>query len=281
MDKSDRLLEEFKKHLGKKAHLNLSAVSLKDVRAFRDLIAQSGHAPTTVNGTMKILSVPFNAALRLGYIPVNPCLGVDALRDDAHTEKDVFTAEQVEKLIEAAAGDWRGVILTAYYTGLRLRDVVDLKWDSFDFENSRLKVKTSKTGAEVEIPLHPEIVEWLKTQPRGIGKAAVFPTLTGKTGGGKSGLSMAFKRIIDKAGIKGRVLRQKAEDGAGRTQSSLSFHSLRHSFNSALANNGIAQEIRQKLTGHATAKMNSKYTHGMHEQMKEAVNSIPGLKKAK
>jgi len=40
-----------------------------------------------------------------------------------------------------------------------------------------------------------------------------------------------------------------------------SFHSLRHSFNSVLANAGVPKEIRMKLTGHASPMMNQNYTH--------------------
>src|SRR5438045_120755 len=77
-------------------------------------------------------------------------------------------------------------------------------------------------------PIHPRFAVWLEKQTRGIGKAPVFPTLAGKAGGGKSGLSMAFKRIMEHAEIKGRLLREA--NGEGRSQSSLSFHSLRHGF---------------------------------------------------
>ena len=271
-----QIVGEFMKHLDKRANLNLSALSAPDVRSFRDALAKAGHSPATVNGAAKILAVPFNAAKRLGYITVNPCAGVDALRDDADTEKDVFTPEQVRQLIDTATGDWQGVILAAYTTGLRLRDVADLKWDAVDFKTGLLRVKTGKTGAVVVLPLHADFSDWLKKQTRGIGKASIFPSLTGKTGGGKSGLSMAFKRIMDKAGIKGRTLRARAE-GEGRTQSSLSFHSLRHSFNSAMANAGVSQEIRQKLTGHATAKMNTKYTHHEIAPLRAAIATLPSV----
>jgi hypothetical protein len=47
---------------------------------------------------------------------------------------------------------------------------------------------------------------------------------------------------MERAGIEGK--RTKAS--GGRTLSSLTFHSLRHSFNSALTNGGVSQEIRQK-----------------------------------
>ena len=44
-----------------------------------------------------------------------------------------------------------------------------------------------------------------------------------------------------------------------RTVRSLTFHSLRHSFNSAMANAGVSQEIRMKLIGHVSAEMNKGY----------------------
>jgi hypothetical protein len=57
--------------------------------------------------------------------------------------------------------------------------------------------------------------------------------------------SSQFRQIMHEAKIGGRVLR--AATGKGRKQSSLSFHSLRHSFVSALANAGVAADLRQKL----------------------------------
>jgi integrase len=115
----------------------------------------------------------------------------------------------------------------------------------------------------------------LEKQTRGIGKAPVFATLAGKAGGGKSGLSMAFKRIMEHAEIKGRLLREA--NGEGRSQCSLSFHSLRHGFVSAMANAGVAQELRQKLTGHASAEMNAKYTHHELEPLRAAIAVIPRI----
>ena len=275
--KYEQYVSEFLASMGERADAPLAAISPRDLRAFRDALARAGHSPVTANGALKILASPFNAALRLGYIPVNPCAGVEPLRDDADAEKDVFTPEQVRALIAAAEGDWKGAILAGFFTGLRLRDVTELRWEAVDFKTGLLRVKTRKTGAVVVLPLHPELAAWLREQTRGIGKAPVFPDLAGRTGGGKSGLSMKFRGIMERAGVAGRVLRQRAENSAGRTQSSLSFHSLRHSFNSALANAGVAQELRQKLTGHASAAMNAKYTHHELDALRAAVAVLPSV----
>ena len=60
-----------------------------------------------------------------------------------------------------------------------------------------------------------------------------------------------------------------------RKFSKRTFHSLRHSFNSALANAGVAEEIRMKLTGHSSKAMNERYTHLQVATLKTAVNTLP------
>jgi site-specific recombinase XerD len=54
------------------------------------------------------------------------------------------------------------------------------------------------------------------------------------------------------------------------------FH-LRHSFTSALANAGVAPELRMKLTGHKSAEIHRGYTHLELETLKDAIKKLPGL----
>jgi site-specific recombinase XerD len=58
--------------------------------------------------------------------------------------------------------------------------------------------------------------------------------------------------------------------------SGLSFDFL-HSFNSALANAGVSQKLRQKLAGHGPADMNTIYTHHELETIRTAVKTLPRL----
>jgi site-specific recombinase XerD len=78
---------------------------------------------------------------------------------------------------------------------------------------------------------------------------------------------------MDKAGVEGK----RTQARGGRTLSSLSFHSLRHSFNNAMANAGISQEVRQKLAGHTSAETNQVYTHHELEALRAAVAVIPRI----
>ncbi len=279
--KYEQIVREFIDHLGQKAGGTLSGIVDGDLISFRNSLSRAGHSPATVNGAMKILRSPFHLAHRKGYVAADPCVGVGLIDDEADIEKDVFTPEQIRALVAEAEGDWKGAMLCGYYTGLRLKDVTELRWESVDAGLTKLeliprKTRRKKRNRKVVLPIHPELAAWLKKQTRGIGKAAVFPSLAGKSGGGKSGLSSMFKRIMGRAGIQGRILRER--NGEGRSQSSLSFHSLRHSFNSALANADVAQEIRQRLTGHASPAMNEVYTHRELEPLRKAIAKLPRIR---
>ena len=67
---------------------------------------------------------------------------------------------------------------------------------------------------------------------------------------------------------------QSSEKGHGRTVRSLTFHNLRRSFNSAMANTGVFREIRMKLTGHASVEINKGYTHMELKPLRAAVTAI-------
>lgn len=72
--------------------------------------------------------------------------------DDADIEKDVFTPEQIGALVAEAQGDWKGAIIAGYYTGLRLKDVTELRWESVDPGLTKTRTRTAQDAAEKEEP---------------------------------------------------------------------------------------------------------------------------------
>lgn len=272
MDRYRQVIRDFVKSLGSRANLALAHLTPKDILAYRDSIIAAKKTARTANLSVKVVSAGLNAALRQGYIASNPATAVESLPVKSE-ERGTFTAEQMSKLLRLAEGDWRGAILLGYYTGARLGDVANMQWNAIDWRNKLIRFTPSKTQKPVTIPLHPQLErELLKTA--GIGKAAMFPSLAGKDTGGRFGLSGRFAAIMEKACIKGKL----TQASGGRILSSLSFHSLRHSFNSAMANAGVSQEIRQKLTGHVSAEMNTRYTHHQLEPLRAAIDLIPPLR---
>jgi integrase len=264
--------KEFLESLGTRARLSLAHITATDIRRYRDAELAAGKSPKTANISVKIVSAAFNAALRQAYIANNPCTALESLPEQT-AERSTFTPEQIGQLIAAADGDWKGLILLAYYTGGRLRDLANLRWNAIDLKRTIITFTPSKTGKPVAIPLHPDLERHLLASP-GIGKAFLFPSLAGRGTGGKTGLSGQFAAIMDKASIVATITRHTKE---GRANKSLSFHSLRHSFNSGMANAGVSQEVRQRLTGHASAEMNKVYTHHELEPLRAAIAALPSL----
>jgi integrase len=263
--------------LGPKADAPLEALTTDDFLKFKENRLKAGLSPRGVNLLIKILKRPFKIAVDEGRLDRNPAAAVRTMKTSA-ARKGIFSPAQVVQLIEAATSDWKGLVLLAYFTGGRLGDLARLRWDNINLEDKTIEFAQKKTGAAVKIPIHSDLESYLlerkgkKKSPKG----PLFPELHDKPGSGKSGLSMAFKRIMAKAGIKDEVSRKRGGE-EGRSVSLLSFHSLRHSFNSAMANAGVAPEVRQLLTGHASLEMNKVYTHHELETVRKAVNSIGSL----
>ena len=285
LDRYTQVVDDFLSFLGSKAQLRLDGLTSKDCIAYRDHLLSEGHTEGNANQVRKILSKPFRQAWQEGRIQRNPIAGVRHLQHE-RAEKGTFTPEQILKLLAAlpAGDEWRTMILLGYYTGGRLKDLATLKWGNIDLDEASLCFIQKKTahrtgGAKLKIPLHPELHDHLLALrvPDDPNKP-VFRNLCQIRGSGKSGLSMAFKKIMAKAGIESGVARQR-KGAAGRSISRLSFHSLRHSFTSNLANAGVAPELRQKLTGHLDDKSHGIYTHHEFATIRAALEKLGRLPK--
>lgn len=273
--KYGQVSRDWLKYLNGKAEKPLEAVVKADVIAFRDRMAKDGLSARTVNQTVKLLRGIYAEAVEQGHLGRSPFAGVDALREDAeNARREPFTASEVAALVKTAEGDWKGLVILAATTGLRLMDAARLQWKSLDLSEKLIRVKTSKTGANLVLPIHQDFAEWLAAQPRGIGKAPVFPSLANKAGAGKSGLSLAFKRIMETAKVAAGVARESKANSRGRSTSRKSFHSLRHFMATALASNGVRAEVARQITGHADAESHAGYINADVESLRAAVGAI-------
>jgi integrase len=159
-------MREFMAFLGPRAKLNIAAITSRDIASFRDHRHSLGLAPATVNIDVAILSAAFNAALRQGHISVNPCLAIEPLKNKPQ-RKGVFSPEQVAALLKTAKGDWRGLIMLAFYTGQRLLDCANLRWRDVDLVSDikLIRFQTRKTGAEIVTVIHPSLEDHLLSLP--------------------------------------------------------------------------------------------------------------------
>jgi integrase len=121
--------------------------------------------------------------------------------------------------------------------------------------------------------IHPALEDYLLSLPAPKSDDAfLFPTLAERV---TSVLSQEFRELMLRTNIEQRVIRERTK--SGRNVNALSFHSLRHSFSSILANAGIAEETRMALTGHTTRAVHQHYTHHDLERLRDAVAVLPRL----
>lgn len=263
-----------------KADKPLETVSRTETIGYRDRISGEGLSARTVNQTVKLLRGIYAEALEEGHIGRNPFAGVKNLREqvDEHTgelkKRLPFTVAEVAALINTAEGDWKGLIILAATTGLRLLDGARLTADKLDRVAGTIRLKSRKTGNILCLPIHPALEAWFLERQIVVGKAPIFPSLAYKGGAGKSGLSMAFKRLMARAEIDPGIAREAKPNGRGRTTSQKSFHSLRHFAATQLAENGVRGEVARAITGHTDEDTHAGYVTPEIETLRTAVVGI-------
>lgn len=244
--------------------------------------------PNTAGNHLKRLSLAFSEAVKFRYLKENPCSPISAPTESYRPEKEVFTQGQVESLLKIADKEWKGVILLGIYCGLRIGDAATLRWKDVDLDENWIFLtpeKTRRLEKKVRIHIHPELHDhFMSLDVSDNPEAFLQPNLAEKQVGGKSGLSLAFSRLVAKAGIKSRLLRpHKTTENPTRRHKvrSLTFHSLRHTANSWLANEGVSEELRMKILGHSDKTIHAKYTHHDEKALREAIAKLPRLNNIK
>lgn len=278
----DALLE----WLGTRSKRPLEALTSQEARQWREYLQDGGRTGKTVLSYTKDAGAIYRAAIREGLVSFNPFASLEAIDTSDSQERKPFTGEEVTKLIKAAPGEqWRGLILVAAYTGLRLGDAARLTWDAVDFEAKRITLIPSKTARkkrEVRIPIQEDLLAYLLAAPVAEDNPAapVFPSLATLKVGDRAGLSQAFAKIMAKAEVdRGKPSRivKEGEATKGRITWERGFHSLRHTFTTWLRGCGVSEEDRMALTGHTTRDSHAIYSHADETALRDAIDKLPSL----
>ncbi|MDZ4403897.1 tyrosine-type recombinase/integrase [Prosthecobacter sp.] len=280
-------------HLGEEqAVLPLDSLTIGKLREFRDKLKAEGRTAKTTNHYLKDVNSALLAAAKEGHISRSPADNLEPLPEEDSTSREPLTFVEISKILKAAPSeDWRGIILLAAFGGLRLGDAARMTRDRIDLQEKVIRfipqkttrqklAKKGKKASTLVLPMHAELVGYFESieLPADL-TAPVFPSLARVSVAGKHGLSTGFIRIMAKAGVSRGETREHIAGTAGRSAHSLSFHSLRHTFNSSMFNSGVSQETRMKLVGHADTKTNAGYTHAELAALRSAVDKVPALKR--
>jgi integrase len=262
--------------LGARANKPLTTLQPKIIEDFKAKVAKRV-APSTVNKCVKVMKAALSAAVAKRQLEFSPAEHItDVVTDDCNRRP--FTSAELKALLAAADTEWRTMILTAYYTGFRLRDCATLTWANVDLHTGNLNVLTEKTDRRQILPVAEPLEHHLETIAGDDANAPLCPTLSKLPA---SRLSALFHRLMVKAGVVEKRGHQKKGDGRDgkHEQSTVSFHSLRYNTTSALKSSGVSDSVAMDIVGHETKAVSRSYTKIADDAKRAAINKLPDITK--
>jgi len=218
-------------------------------------------SPKTINNCLVVLRRMLVVARKRGLIEYVP--DFEWLKF-AQPDFDFLDFNEADRLIAAAQGQLRTMILVALKTGMRHGEILALRWQDVDLVAGRITVRqnvvrgrigTPKSGKPREIPLGDDVRAALKAH-RHLKGLLVFCDAGGHM-------------LTDSEHAKPLVYACKR---AGLRP--VSWHVFRHTFASHLAMRGATLKVIQELLGHASIVMTMRYAHLAPEVSRDAVRLL-------
>jgi len=169
----------------------------------------------------------------------------------------VLNKEEVNRMLEATFNlKHRLVLMFLYYTGIRLNEIINLKWNDIDFQRNVIHIKVAKGEKERVIFLHDNLknfIEYFNLKKEG----SIFFSNFGKKYSQRT-IQIIVKNAAEKAGIGKRITP----------------HTLRHSFATHLLEGGADIRHIQSLLGHKNLQTTQIYTHISNKNINKLANLL-------
>jgi len=239
-------------------------------------LSQKCFAVNTINGIIAVIKSSLKSAIVVGAINQNPA---DGLRRPKREKKEVdcFTSSEQAKIEEYIITKGKinlYGILIALYTGLRLGELLALKWQDIDLQNGTLSVNKTCYDSWIN-GKYRKIIDSPKTDcsrriiPVSARLNAVLLRLKEKSigsyvlGCGEEGAQVrnyqkTFSGLLKKLGITHK-----------------GFHSLRHTFATRAIESGMDVKTLSEILGHKNPAITlSRYVHSQMEHKREMMNRL-------
>lgn len=235
----------------------LGNVTTSAILEYREKRLKSGISELTTNRERALLSGIFNFAIEKGLMSENPASKVRKFSEKDTARDRILSPAEEPRLFAELPPYLRPLVLAALHTGLRYRELLNLRWADVDFERRTLRVEHTKSAKARFIPVNSvllEVLEKLKADHRDGRLVFSLEPRTVRTG---------FENARKKA---------KLED--------FTFHDLRRSFGTRLLERGADIVTISKLYGHSSVLVTQGYLHPRDELSREAVDFLtPGASK--
>ncbi len=246
--------------------LSLLTADADVIRSWVEHKMDEGKKPATVNRGLSAVRAFYRFALARKLVDKDPAHGI--VGPKASKPLPMFVREgEMDRLLDDVS--WkddfnnvraRTILLLFYETGIRLAELIGIDNKDVDLEARKLKV-TGKRNKQRIIPFGEELAQALT------GYVSLRDDTVEKQ---SDALFVNNKgRRIGRCQVQNLVRRRLSEVTTLKKRSP---HVLRHSFATAMLNNGAGLESVKKLLGHASLETTEVYTHTTFEQLKRVYN---------
>lgn len=243
----------------------LAHITVEDVQAFHAAKVAAGYAPQTIKHLLRILRQMLDHAVDWGYLRTNPARKVRNPRIPRR-EMDYLNADEVRRLLAAAPPQWYPFLLTAVTTGLRIGELLAMRWANLEWRTSRYFVKETlsrarydfaggftspKTeGSAQSVDLSPVCLQALRQHRHHQAEEKL------EVGDGYEDQDLVFAtrlgRPWDWHNVERRYFLPTLKEAQLRR---IRFHDLRHTCATLLINQGASPKYVQRQLRHATVQI--------------------------
>ncbi|MBI2943545.1 MAG: site-specific integrase [Candidatus Wallbacteria bacterium] len=229
--------------------LRAVAVTRADVLAWRTERLQATAHPSQVNHDMDILRAVLFFGVERGYLPANPAARIRHQHEPKIVERRFYSPAEMEAMLSKLdpATEDHGLVLAAFSTGLRPRELAAFRFEWIDWSREAIDVPNTrlfspKSHKPRTIPLLVRLREWLAAQGRTEG-----PVFRSCQPGRRGGPVKSFTK---------RVLRIRR-----LTRTEFDLYDARHTYASQLLAAGAPLPEVQAVMGHSDIKTTMGYSH--------------------
>jgi len=244
------------------AQLPLTEIGPRQIYEIRDA-AFERKKRRFANYVLQVLSRIFNWGKSRGFHGGNPAEGVERVRRprDSKTVNRRWTDAEFETVLTNAKGSLRLGIALGGYLGFRLGDVLSLQWSAY--QDGAFEIRQRKTGESLWVPVHNNLKLLLANEIEHRNS-----TLLVATGNGRPYKIQGFQSMFFRL-IRSLTKQQLIQPG-------LSFHGLRHTVGTKLAEAGCDARTIAAMLGHSTTHMAEHYSRNADrkELVRDAVHRL-------
>ena len=186
------------------------------------------------------------------------------LKKNSNKRDRVLSVDEFNRLMDALPYHAKNIVAAAFYTGMRRGEILSLTWDRVDMDQRKIELEREHTKDDEKrfIPIAKSLLKILDNIPREENEHVfLYKGLPLK------GIQASLKKACEKAGIPyGR-----------KTKNGITFHDLRHTFNTNMRKAGNHDTVTMDITGHSTREMFDRYNTVDEKEKLDAIDGMDAM----